>query len=471
MPGLYRTANQRAREIMRYKNWAEQDLEKAQKEQLELQQAIQTTSDSTKDPKKVQELKEIDEKITSLKKEISEYSRKLIIPTEQLSPKGLSLLSYLYAKKDHTTQQPLIASSVEDFKHIIKLLDNSKNGTTVTIIFQPAKYIDNYYIQKFGNVHKTVFKIRKTEKGLYMLNMDSSGYYIYPDTGKNLAEIALEEIAEKENRKPTKLFFAKQEHLIGEDLSRQADEYQCGIFATKDARQLNRDNSILESAFLNKDLSDLNFYTTSYAMPAEYLKGIQSRTLAGKLSERHGETKVTRKGKTLTETQKKIRELKDEKGNVLATIPEYISYFSKKYQHLVSKFVEDNKENVEKIKAATEEYDAGKMTLEKLEALYGPATDKKEIKDIKQTTEQKAEVKQPLETKTELKPKLETKSAVPSRTETKLQAKQSTTIHKTPEPAKPLAPTFQEKLRLWREREQQEIKEKQAPKKPPNKTQ
>jgi hypothetical protein len=55
---------------------------------------------------------------------------------EQLSPKGLALLSYIYAKKDNNVAQPIIASTYTDFKNLIKLFVDASSGVQCTVILQ-----------------------------------------------------------------------------------------------------------------------------------------------------------------------------------------------------------------------------------------------------------------------------------------------------------------------------------------------
>ena len=44
---------------------------------------------------------------------------------EQLSPKGLSLLSYLYRQKDMEESQPVVASAIKSFEDIALLVNSA----------------------------------------------------------------------------------------------------------------------------------------------------------------------------------------------------------------------------------------------------------------------------------------------------------------------------------------------------------
>lgn len=161
--------------------------------------------------------------------------------------------------------------------------------------------------------------------------------------------------------------------------SRQADLYQCGIFAIKDARQLQRDRDFLSKVTLFEDkdqeLREQKGHPHFYETPPAYHKGIQSSSFARKAVERHPHTIVTKKGKTLQETYDK-HNLEDG----------YIAHFSKKYHRQVEMFLAEHKDNPAFIRECVEKNDAGRMTLLKLVAIYGPQKNREVVSDSSTST-------------------------------------------------------------------------------------
>lgn len=325
-------------------------------------------------------------------------STKPDLPVEQLSPKGLAIISYLYALKDRSERQPVIASTVGALHHLIKLVDDAPTGTTITTIFQPTDTDPLGYYEKFySKVHKTVLKIEKTQTGIQIIHMDGANSLMIGYVCKLEAVKALNENANNKNRSASKMIFLtmrlsddkpfpKEDNESRYELdlrtigyndaigktgtARQSDQYQCGIYATKDARQLNRDriftDDIREEYSRNK-----NVELWTYVLPAKYQKSIQSRYRFNPVLEKHGDKVVTRKNKTLKETY-----IKHAKHG-------YLHDFSQKYRNAVIKFVQSHESSF--IKAAAEKYDAGKMTASKLASVYGPQCN--EQAEVKQKSE------------------------------------------------------------------------------------
>lgn len=370
-------------------------------------------------------------------------------PIEQLSPKGIALISALYAKKDGNEKQPVIASTKEAFKKIVKMMDDESVpiGTAVTVIFQPTDMTNP--------IHKTVCKFEKQASGLNVVHIEGTANDTYGNTCFDLVAEALQDNAHENNRTRTEFEFYMQQHLtnphgysfiaqefdkmpdkekldnrtalgllpflikfkedvwiygldpngntiltrsshpeiyqkiqfqsknkriemkatpeIYEDIelnkahfhppakitkfSRQNDTYQCGTLAIKDARELNHAKLLntAESEFMILDKK-----RNIYALPAKYLKSIQSREFSNFVLPKHGEEVVTRKGATLKQVHEKHY------------ISGYVQHFSQKFHDWVSKFLEDNKENHKAIIQMVEQYDADKMTSERLLEVYGP---------------------------------------------------------------------------------------------------
>ncbi len=318
-----------------------------------------------------------------------------LAPIEQLSPKGIALMLHLYAQKDKDPRQPLIASTKIDLQKIVILMDNAAIGTEITVIFQPTDAVQGFLV-----VHKTVFTIKKIEHGLQILNMESGGGpYAY--FGWKYINEALEQNAKALDRKITSCFRAMQKesekHEVGkrkifpEYFSRQTNGYECGVFAIKDARQINRDPSFLdkvmktalhqESALpqqiekkpkteveaktdlecelfpADSDSIDLNTDFIKYELPPEYLKGMQSNAYESYVLPMYGDKVVNRKGKTLADIREKHRNA-------------YIQHFSQKFHDKVEMYVRQHQDSID-IKALVAQYDAGKINAQELEYRYG----------------------------------------------------------------------------------------------------
>lgn len=243
---------------------------------------------------------------------------------------------------------------------MICLVDNAPPGTQVTCIFQPTES----KTREFSHFRKTVFKIEKMESGeILLINMDGGSNDAYGRFGKIEAYKALQENGNAHDRASTKLNFLSQKLTKKSEIkadsksdlySRQNDDYQCGIFAIKDARQLTRNPDFSKSLKTINEDDDSDLSSGFYDLPPQYLKNIQSREYSQYILNEHGDEVVTRKGKTLRQTH--------EHYNVSG----YSRHFSEKLHKSVADFLEANKDNPEKIRKAVEMYDADKMTLDRI---------------------------------------------------------------------------------------------------------
>ncbi|MCS5710935.1 hypothetical protein [Candidatus Berkiella aquae] len=293
-------------------------------------------------------------------------------PALQLSPKGLALTSYLYAQRDKSEAQPLIADSVDSLKHISKLMDNAPVGSSVTVIFQPTQAENakhpGLWRMFFSPVHKTVVKFDRTPEGIRLIHMDGTNNSLYTSLTADVVSDALTEKAEQEGKTPTNVtaYFSVAKDLAApnkglEAQSRQKSEFECGIFATKDAREMNResdfDQKYLREAKKGGDSFNPNLVTYTYEVPTKYMKSLQSTTAYKALIEKLGSTIVTRKGRTLKQTFEKHSDT-------------YANHFGEKYNAQVRNFLKDK--NPEEIQTAVEQYNASNLTLERLVSVYGP---------------------------------------------------------------------------------------------------
>lgn len=263
---------------------------------------------------------------------------------EQLSPKGLALLSYLYAQKDGCERQPVIASTLAAFSHVIKLIAAAVEGTQLTVIFQATDASCEYAL------HKTTCKIERRRDDVLIINMDSTLNKIYPDLCESITRTTLNDL------KISYQFYRIAMALNNEtSKKRQLDWYQCGIFATKDARQLNRD------MHFSTQLMPCSDVLGTFNLPVQYLKSIQSTPYRKQVLLVHGNEIVNRGNMTLSQIYEKYQE------------PEsYARHFSKKYHDKVRVFLNENRENPYDVREYTAMYDAGSLSPERLASIYGP---------------------------------------------------------------------------------------------------
>lgn len=280
-------------------------------------------------------------------------------PIEQLSPKGLALLSALYAEKDGSEKQPVIASTSDDFKRLVALVAKASPGTKVTVIFQmtDAKTRGVLHSQ-FGDGHKTVCKLERDESGVSVIHMDSTDNDVYSAVCMQMVTKA----CQREGVASTFYFQRQLNQPSGSKqatFSRQVDGYQCGVFAVKDARELNRDDNFLDNlpnSEIDSEFPDLG----TYDLPARSYKSVQSRRFSAHVLAEQGDQVVTRRGRTLRETH--------EKHNVSG----YVQHFSQKFHDAVTEAVSRDINQPEKIREAVQQYDAAHMTPQRLQAVYGP---------------------------------------------------------------------------------------------------
>lgn len=305
-------------------------------------------------------------------------SKEIREPVEQLSSKGLALLSYIYAQIDQSERQPIVCNSISSLKKITKLIDDAPVGTKITVIFQPWIKDSLSYKEEwdkyFSGVHKTVLHFEKTQEGMRVISMDGADNGMYSILPRLELLEAITENAKERHRLPSHLdFYEGNIFLPGKEKGdcRQKNSHECGIFATKDARELNRDPDFYEKylsqhAKIESSGRGGRLVSYRYNLPTPYLKSYQSTTALKSLFEEldqfaevRGNTIVTRKGKTLIE---KFNEVGDA----------YTYHFSKKYHDRVTKFLNEN--SPEQIEAASSYYTADAMTSDRLVQVYGPAS-------------------------------------------------------------------------------------------------
>lgn len=278
-------------------------------------------------------------------------------PTIQLSHDGLALMSYLYAKKDNSPKQPIVVRTFIAFKNIVKFVDDSPSDIALTLIVQ----FEEDYNCSFGiDVHRIALKLEKVNSELRAIYADST---ISSNTSLlcNMSMgNALEENAKTHSRKKTILHQFSENQK--EKSTRQNDGFQCTVFTTKDARQLNRDNDVEIFKDLKLYYSTEEWHLYYYDFPAVFLKGLQSRSYQTAALAKFGEEIVTRKGATLKEVYEKHPE------------QSYIPHFSKKYLKLVTDFA--NTHTDAELNDAIDMYSAEKLTSEQLQSVFAKKSNK-----------------------------------------------------------------------------------------------
>lgn len=278
-------------------------------------------------------------------------------PTIQLSHDGLALMSYLYAQKDNSPKQPIIVRTFDAFDNIVKFIDDSPSDVALTLIVQFEKPFNDVFGK---DVHRMALKLEKKDSELRVIYLDSvinSNTQLFCDLMLNHT---LEDNAKKHSRNTTTSHLYKEQ---GKTV-RQNDGFQCTVFTTKDARQLNRDNQLEFLKELKAYSSFKNMHKYQYDLPAVYLKGIQSRAYQTVALDKFGEEIVTRKGNTLKEVYQKHAE------------QSYIPHFSEKYLKWVTEFA--NTHTDAELNQAIDMYSAEKLTSEQLECVFAKKINKLE---------------------------------------------------------------------------------------------
>lgn len=270
-------------------------------------------------------------------------------PVEQLSPKGLSLLLYLFSLKEKAESQPVVVSTVGAFEKLVQLMNQSPPGTRLTMIVQFTD-AENIKLRNafFSTLHKTVCQFEKMSTFLRMLSLDGTNASSYGNICYRLAKRALSQ--------EVVVYLIALRHTFmdrGHEYSRQVDQHSCGIFAIKDARQIHRTH------FVSMRGEPKEFEST-YPLTPIFLKNIQTRCFSSAVVEAYGDAVVNRKEETLAEIHRHHHGVG------------YASHFAKKYRQQVLEFLEKYKSNPAFIRECTEKFDGENLILEKLIERYGP---------------------------------------------------------------------------------------------------
>jgi hypothetical protein len=190
----------------------------------------------------------------------------------QLTPKGLSLLMYIFAQKEENANQPVVAGNIASLERVVGLIDDSEPGTELTVIFTASTDTDDNwtetlgkkkYGRDFSSFHKTSLTLRKGLDGKFeVVHLDSiSGNTDLIEIPNKLILKALEINAVRNNREPTKMLSYEPVYPDDESrtrrefngqryveekvkFARQRDKYNCGVYAVKDARYLTRNPTL-----------------------------------------------------------------------------------------------------------------------------------------------------------------------------------------------------------------------------------
>lgn len=309
--------------------------------------------------------KEIKMRLAKFEIDMTQYNEKIAVgnesiliekpkhvhaPSVQLSHDGLALMSYIYAKKDGSCKQPIVVKTFEGFEKIVIFVDDSPNDIAVSLIVQ----FDTGMGAFFGkDVHRIAIRLEKINSEIHAIFLDSvtASQTLGISTLKLNQFIRENALKNSKEKTPLHVYF----HDFKNEIVRQKDKFQCTVFATKDARELNRNNeSILN---LNIKTSSKKDSQNSYPLPANYLKGLQSRADQTAALAKFGDEIVSRKGLTL-----KAVYLKHPKQS-------YIPHFSKKYETLVMECAEHLTDF--ELDMAINNYRAEEISAERLKLVYG----------------------------------------------------------------------------------------------------
>lgn len=296
----------------------------------------------------------------------------ILPPVEQLSPKGLAILSATFSEKENQPNQPLIATGIEDLLHVAMLMKDALPGTRVPIIFQDIKG------GRF-KFHKSCILLERSDDNrlnAIMIDSVAEENRIFSDFIEQFMDkYALEFVGIDADEKfinfelvvfrPKPIDYPEKQG----SLTRQRDGYQCGIYAIKDARMLINNEELVDSIKKSNSVPPENKYNTpsrtyvvKYSLPANALKSIQSKKDMALMSEQFGNDPVNRANTTLKLLYEKY---KDVEGG-------YISHFSQKYYDQVNTFLDQH--TPEENRTAANFYDAEQLTLDRLNSVYGPKT-------------------------------------------------------------------------------------------------
>lgn len=281
--------------------------------------------------------------------------RRVHEPVEQLSPKGLALMSFIYSQKDNCEAQPIIAATSQDFYKLVGLVAQAPKGLRITVIYQPTT--------SKNQEHKAAATIEQCDTGvagLRIVYMDSTNdhryavYLAFPlkSDFKGFTQFYMQNNMEKP---------PKQDEDVSTrsyaTFSRQSDGYSCGVIALKDARELNREQNFLDFRMVDADIR-------TYDFPARYLKVIQSKTFYEHVLKKHRTEVVTRDRRTLQQVYEKHRNAGTS----------YVQHFGEKYKKYVMDYLSKHKNNPQKVKEDVNKYNASQMTLGELIRRHGPKT-------------------------------------------------------------------------------------------------
>ncbi|MBT6537966.1 MAG: hypothetical protein HOL58_00600 [Francisellaceae bacterium] len=285
-------------------------------ERPQLQEVLESIR--TDSPKELS-LKDSTPTLNLVLNEPDDFDPAIVGVQEQLTPKGIALLSHIQAQKKQQANQPLVATNMDDIIHVADAINKARVGDKVSIIY--------HQLHADADFHKIVIMLQKTATGIQAYYLDSgnqeSGYIFH--RANELNERLLSQAIQVEHVVPVDYASSAKR--------RQYDSYQCGTFAIKDARSLASDRF---DKSITGDLPPMagRYYpknTKSYALPPASLKSQQSsKSRNFYLSKmRNHAVKVSNDGETLGEFYERYKDPL-----------EYARKFSRKNRDSVVHFLE-----------------------------------------------------------------------------------------------------------------------------------
>jgi hypothetical protein len=279
----------------------------------------------------------------------------------QLTVKGLSLLLALFAEKEASENQPIIAGSIDSLMRLAALIDNSAPGTELSVIFTPevdteetwtAALGKKTYARAFSWFHKTTFILRKnTIEKMEVIHIDGIATNCdYFDIPNKLILKALSSNAKKHDRattqmisyepnypdnlqvEPERKFNGSRYVNVIPKLQRQENTYICGVYAIKDARLFTRSftpNLTGDVYFADTEFGKYQYQ--NYIVPPSILRSSQSEETLQYLTANANNLQaiVNRKQSTLVAFFDKYKQA----GS-------YINKFANKYLDKIAQYVE-----------------------------------------------------------------------------------------------------------------------------------
>ena len=167
----------------------------------------------------------------------------------QPSPLGMTLITNYYEEQEDQYCQTRIASTVEDFQHVISQVNAWHEDNKAIVIFQPTNLKEEWKGMIF-EMHKVTVYLEKKESLMHMVIADSTHF----DSIKEVCMLIADEVL-----KNTKRFYYTQETVFIDEektkpASLQTDFWNCGAHAFRYARIMAKTPDFLATLKITKNI-------------------------------------------------------------------------------------------------------------------------------------------------------------------------------------------------------------------------